>query len=487
MFASYIKKTVLMFSLLLWPFAFAYASVSISIQSLTPSTTIQVGTTLSFIVSTSDFSSPSYVVSDSLSGSSVSNSNIDSNGNFSWTPASSDVGSHDITVTVSDSSGNTAATDEKIIVNAAASSDQTTTSSGSGLTIVNLSPSTTVSVGIPLIFTAQASNLSSPVYSVSDLFGGSTISNLNINSSSGFFNWTPSSNQIGTHQISVYATDSSGNRYGETLQITVVDAVSSSLSISSISPDTTVAPGTNLTFQVVSPGFTSPSYSISDNYSGTTITASNIDSSGYFSWTPTTNETGIHYLSIVVRNAYGDVASTGLNITVSAPTQNQTQTTQTVQSTGTLASSYTFTTYLYPGLTSSEVTKLQTFLSQKGFFSGSATGFYGALTKAAVISFQKAHGLDQIGVVGPATRAALNALANVVSDGYKFYNYLTVGSTGQGVTELQNRLTIEGVYTGPITSRYGALTETAVEKYQGLHGIQQLGVVGPATRAMLNK
>jgi hypothetical protein len=69
---------------------------------------------------------------------------------------------------------------------------------------------------------------------------------------------------------------------------------------------------------------------------------------------------------------------------------------------------------------------------------------------------------------------------------YKFVNFLGVGSTGIDVTELQQRLTVEGVYSGAISGYYGPLTKAAVMKYQGLHGIDQFGYVGPGTRAMLN-
>ncbi len=76
--------------------------------------------------------------------------------------------------------------------------------------------------------------------------------------------------------------------------------------------------------------------------------------------------------------------------------------------------------------------------------------------------------------------------SNSAATTYKFLNPLTLGSTGQDVTELQQRLTTEGIYSGPITGYYGSLTETAVEKYQTLNGIEPLGNVGPATRAALN-
>jgi hypothetical protein len=87
-----------------------------------------------------------------------------------------------------------------------------------------------------------------------------------------------------------------------------------------------------------------------------------------------------------------------------------------------------------------------------------------------------------------AQLAALNGgtTTTTTSTSYKFYNPLKLGSTGADVTALQQRLASEGIYSGPVTGYYGALTEAAVKKYQGLHSLQQLGNVGPGTRADLN-
>ncbi len=54
----------------------------------------------------------------------------------------------------------------------------------------------------------------------------------------------------------------------------------------------------------------------------------------------------------------------------------------------------------------------------------SVTGFFGPKTRAAVMAFQKRQGLDQLGIVGPKTRLALNrGLAAGVLVEYKpFYN-----------------------------------------------------------------
>lgn len=55
-----------------------------------------------------------------------------------------------------------------------------------------------------------------------------------------------------------------------------------------------------------------------------------------------------------------------------------------------------------------EVSALQQRLKDEGYYNGSITGYYGALTTNAVRSYQKAKGINQTGTVGPLTMAALN-------------------------------------------------------------------------------
>ncbi len=66
---------------------------------------------------------------------------------------------------------------------------------------------------------------------------------------------------------------------------------------------------------------------------------------------------------------------------------------------------------LFVGSEGDDVSALQTFLENSGFLvmpNGVAKGYFGGLTKAAVIKFQKAKGLPTPGRVGPMTREILN-------------------------------------------------------------------------------
>jgi Putative peptidoglycan binding domain len=86
----------------------------------------------------------------------------------------------------------------------------------------------------------------------------------------------------------------------------------------------------------------------------------------------------------------------------------------------------------------------------------------------------------------PVYTTTVAPVTSSANTSYKFYNPLLIGDSGVDVTALQERLTTEGVYSGPITGFFGALTEAAVKAFQTNHGLSPLGNVGPNTRALLN-
>jgi peptidoglycan hydrolase-like protein with peptidoglycan-binding domain len=76
------------------------------------------------------------------------------------------------------------------------------------------------------------------------------------------------------------------------------------------------------------------------------------------------------------------------------------------------------TQQLAMGSKGAEVTALQNFLIGNGFtIPAGATGYFGAQTKAAVLAFQAAKGIAQVGQVGPQTRAAINAMMGTGNGG----------------------------------------------------------------------
>jgi hypothetical protein len=96
-------------------------------------------------------------------------------------------------------------------------------------------------------------------------------------------------------------------------------------------------------------------------------------------------------------------------------------------STPALATGGTFTSSLTFGSRGPEVTQLQNLLIAQNLLpAGSATGFFGPLTGAALAKLQKANGLDPIGSVGPKTRVLLNSLSGGSNNGN------SAGNNGNG-------------------------------------------------------
>ncbi len=87
----------------------------------------------------------------------------------------------------------------------------------------------------------------------------------------------------------------------------------------------------------------------------------------------------------------------------------------------------------------------------------------------------------------PAPASTTNTQKSTSGSKFTFTKLLEIDSTGIDVTELQKKLTNLGFYSGPVTGKFGPLTEAAVKKFQKEYKITQAGFVGPATRAKLNQ
>ncbi len=94
--------------------------------------------------------------------------------------------------------------------------------------------------------------------------------------------------------------------------------------------------------------------------------------------------------------------------TVIPPISTVITTTPSSTSSSSTSSAYVFTKYLILGSTGTQVSELQTKLKSLGYYKGKIDGGFGSVTEAAVKAYQKAHGLPQVGTVGPRTRALLN-------------------------------------------------------------------------------
>ena len=166
---------------------------------------------------------------------------------------------------------------------------------------------------------------------------------------------------------------------------------------------------------------------------------------------------------------------------------------------------------LRKGYTGDDVKSLQTRLKALGYYTGSIDGKYGSGTVAAVKAFQKAAGLQQDGIAGPATCKALfaadtssggsssesgsssggNSSSDTSSGSGNSSGYtvptrtLRKGDTGDDVLSVQKRLKELGYYTSILDGSYGTGTIAAVKAFQSKHGLNADGIAGPQTFTVL--
>ncbi len=138
------------------------------------------------------------------------------------------------------------------------------------------------------------------------------------------------------------------------------------------------------------------------------------------------------------------------------------------------------------------VKDLQNRLKELGFFHSHATGYFGSITREAVIQFQKQCSIVATGLVTEDTLAALNARGKGYGDAHPTAallpaRFLRLGDVGATVGLLQQRLQILGYYHGLITQSYDRQTAAAVREFQITNGIEATGIVGPTTLSYIKE
>lgn len=135
------------------------------------------------------------------------------------------------------------------------------------------------------------------------------------------------------------------------------------------------------------------------------------------------------------------------------------------------------------GSSGPEVVKLQQALRQQGYFTyHSNTGYYGTITRDAVLRLQRDWGLMVDGIAGPQTQKALYGASTVSAN----RSVLKYGMSGSDVAELQSKLKTLGYFHGVIGGNYLNLTRSAVVAFQKAKGLYADGIAGPATQSALN-
>ena len=113
-------------------------------------------------------------------------------------------------------------------------------------------------------------------------------------------------------------------------------------------------------------------------------------------------------------------------------------------------------------------------------------GYFGADTQAAVVWFQRKHGLRADGVVGEKTKELIErraVFAETSNDG-RVIRLKRPHMQGPDVKSIQRALRHAGVRVR-VDGTFGAQTQAAVKRFQQQQGLPADGVVGPATREAL--
>jgi len=162
-----------------------------------------------------------------------------------------------------------------------------------------------------------------------------------------------------------------------------------------------------------------------------------------------------------------------------------------------------FSTTLRAGARSEAVRCLQVTLTGRGFAPGPADGWFGGMTRDAVIAYQRTNGLFVDGVVGPRTAGSLGIWGTSTSaptppppvtpppapaptpTGCTIAVSVQLGARGDAARCAQSALARAGASPGPIDGYFGAMSRAAAIAFQRSRGLYADGVVGRQTATAL--
>lgn len=153
---------------------------------------------------------------------------------------------------------------------------------------------------------------------------------------------------------------------------------------------------------------------MNDGAKATLVIKATVNSSDAIGQTITNTGTISESSSVVDENSVNNTSAVTITVGGTPSNGNTNITTSTNTSAGAVlgASTFQFENNLHRGSQGSDVTELQTLLTQEGLYNGPLTDYFGSLTQAAVVAYQTKNGISPTGFVGPLTRAQLNADLN---------------------------------------------------------------------------
>ncbi|BAT51755.1 putative N-acetylmuramoyl-L-alanine amidase [Nostoc sp. NIES-3756] len=139
-----------------------------------------------------------------------------------------------------------------------------------------------------------------------------------------------------------------------------------------------------------------------------------------------------------------------------------------------------------PSLSTQQIRDLQQRLRDLGYFNGNPTGTVGAMTRDAIVRFQRNYGLSADGIVDAQI---LQAVTQAWEDRYANQptrDYLTVGDRGNNVRAVQQRLSELGFFNGSPDGYFDDWTRQSVVAFQQYYQINPTGNVDWQTWNALN-
>ena len=130
-------------------------------------------------------------------------------GLINWTPATADVGTHPVTVTVTDGNGGSATQSYTLTVSVAA---------GNQNPVITTTAPTSATENITYTYDVEATDADGDTltYNLTTSPTGMTI-----NTASGLISWTPATADVGTHAVTVTVTDGNGGSATQSYTLTV--------------------------------------------------------------------------------------------------------------------------------------------------------------------------------------------------------------------------------------------------------------------------
>ena len=163
-------------------------------------------------------------------------------------------------------------------------------------------------------------------------------------------------------------------------------------------------------------------------------------------------------------------------------------TTSTTTSTTTTSTTITTSTTTTVPITVENISDAQNQLTILGLYSGDINNVLNNETKAALKEFQRLAGLSVDGILGPKTKAALEkGEDSYIGIGGADVNNVEVIIYSKEIENAQKTLKELNLYTGEIDGINGKGTKSAIKEFQKLAGLSIDGVLGPNTKAALEK